>query len=103
MPIRPFSLPPNPSLVAVILIIRTRSGPRLVFHYPGVPEAIQRNTSWHFGSANSDSEEGGSSSDDDQTVGSDDTSTTSSRQTARPSIASQSRAAETISSRRTTR
>ncbi|KAH0172643.1 hypothetical protein KCU67_g1645, partial [Aureobasidium melanogenum] len=103
MPIRPFSLPPNPSLVAVILIIRTRSGPRLVFHYPGVPEAIQRNTSWHFGSANSDSEDGGSSSDDDQTVGSDDTSTTSSRHTARPSIASQSRAAETVSSRRTTR
>jgi hypothetical protein len=103
MPIRPFSLPPNPSLVAVIVIIRTRSGPRLVFHYPGIPEAVQRNTSWHFGSANSDSEEGGSSSDDDQTVVSDDESTTSSRQTARPSIASQSRAAETISSRRTTR
>ncbi|KAI4717412.1 hypothetical protein E4T48_06417 [Aureobasidium sp. EXF-10727] len=103
MPIRPFSLPPNPSLVAVILIIRTRSGPRLVFHYPGIPEAIQRNTSWHFGSANSDSEDGISSSEDDQTVASDDESTTSSRQTARPSIASQSRAAETISSRRTTR
>ncbi|KAI4736594.1 hypothetical protein E4T50_12901 [Aureobasidium sp. EXF-12298] len=103
MPIRPFSLPPNPSLVAVIVIIRTRSGPRLVFHYPGIPEAVQRNTSWHFGSANSESEEGGSSSDDEQTVVSDDESTTSSRQTARPSIASQSRAAETISSRRTTR
>ncbi|KEQ75025.1 hypothetical protein M436DRAFT_42449 [Aureobasidium namibiae CBS 147.97] len=102
MPIRPFSLPPNPSLVAVVVIIRTRSGPRLVFHYPGTPEAVQRNTSWHFGSANSDSEEA-SSSDDDQTVVSDDESTTSSRQTARPSIASQSRAAETISSRRTTR
>lgn len=103
MPIRPFSLPPNPSLVAVIVIIRTRSGPRLVFHYPGTPEAIQRNTSWHFGSANSDSEEGDSSSDDDQTVVSDNESTTSSRQTARPSIASQSRAAETVSTRRTTR
>ncbi|KAI5199589.1 hypothetical protein E4T39_06205 [Aureobasidium subglaciale] len=103
MPIRPFSLPPNPSLVAVIVIIRTRSGPRLVFHYPGVPEAIQRNTSWHFGSANSDSEDGGSSSDDDQTVVSDDASTTSSRQTARPSIASQSRIAGSTSTKRTTR
>lgn len=103
MPIRPFSLPPNPSLVAVILIIRTRSGPRLVFHYPGIPEAIQRNTSWHFGSANSDSEDAGSSSDDDQTVVSDDESTTSSRQTARPSIVSQSRGVGSISSKRTTR
>lgn len=103
MAIRPFSLPPNPSLVAVILIIRTRSGPRLVFHYPGVPEAVQRNTSWHFGSANSDSEESGSSSDDDQTVVSDDESTRSSRQTARPSIASQSRGLGSISSKRTTR
>lgn len=105
MPIRPFSLPPNPSLVAVILVIRTRSGPRLVFHYPGVPEAIQRSTSWHFGSAGSESEEAGTSSDDDQTVASDDESTSSSRQTARPSIA-QSRAgkgAESNSSRRTAR
>jgi hypothetical protein len=86
MPIRPFSLPPNPSLVAVILIIRTRSGPRLVFHYPGVPEAVTRSTSWHFGSAGSDSDDaGGTSSDDEQTVVSDDdASTTSSRHLPRP-------------------
>lgn len=29
----------NPSLVALLLTIRTRSGPRFVFHYPAIPEA----------------------------------------------------------------
>lgn len=30
-------LPPNPCLVAVILIINAKSGPRFVFHYPAHP------------------------------------------------------------------
>jgi nitrogen permease regulator 3-like protein len=29
--------PPNPSLVAIILVIQARSGPRLVYHYPPSP------------------------------------------------------------------
>ena len=31
------ALPPNPSLVALLLVIRNRSGPRFVFHYPASP------------------------------------------------------------------
>jgi len=67
MPIVPHSLPPNPSLVAIILIITTRRGPRFVFHYPGVPEPSQPTNSWAFGSIGSDSEDSGQSSDDDGT------------------------------------
>ena len=29
--------PPNPSLVAILLVVKTRSEPRLVFHYPPKP------------------------------------------------------------------
>ncbi|KAJ5158967.1 Nitrogen permease regulator 3 [Penicillium coprophilum] len=31
--------PPDPCLVAIILIVRSRTGPRLVFHYPRTPSA----------------------------------------------------------------
>ncbi|KAI5292226.1 Nitrogen permease regulator 3, partial [Ascosphaera acerosa] len=31
--------PPNPSLVAIIVIVKTRAGPRFVFHYPPQPDA----------------------------------------------------------------
>lgn len=64
MPIAPHSLPPNPSLVAIILIVTTRRGPRFVFHYPGIPEPSQPNNSWAFGSIGSDSEDSDDSSDD---------------------------------------
>lgn len=64
MPIVPHSLPPNPSLVAIILIITTRRGPRFVFHYPGIPEPSQLNNSWAFGSIGSDSEDSDDDSDD---------------------------------------
>jgi hypothetical protein len=30
-------LPPNPSLIAILLVIKTRNGPRFVFHYPELP------------------------------------------------------------------
>ena len=33
------ALPPNPCLVAILLVIKTRAGPRLVFHYPQSPSA----------------------------------------------------------------
>lgn len=29
--------PPNPSLIAIILVVRARSGPRFVYHYPPSP------------------------------------------------------------------
>ncbi|KAL1296854.1 hypothetical protein AAFC00_004475 [Neodothiora populina] len=64
MPIAPHSLPPNPSLVAIILIVTTRRGPRFVFHYPGIPEPSQQSNSWAFGSIGSDSESSDDSSDE---------------------------------------
>lgn len=33
----PVASPPNPCLVAILLVIQSRSGPRLVFHYPSDP------------------------------------------------------------------
>ena len=33
----PSLLPPNPSLVAILLVVKTKSEPRLVFHYPPKP------------------------------------------------------------------
>ncbi|KAF2145552.1 uncharacterized protein K452DRAFT_349068 [Aplosporella prunicola CBS 121167] len=44
-------LPPNPSLVAILLVIKTSSGPRLVFHYPPNPacssSALPANPQWY--------------------------------------------------------
>lgn len=70
-------LPPNPSLLALILTIRTRSGPRFIFHYPALPEPSQSATPWHFGSAGSDSESGDESSDTDADDHDNDDSSTS--------------------------
>lgn len=75
----PLTLPPNPSLLALILTIRTRSGPRFVFHYPAVPEPSQSASTWHFGSAGSDSESSGDDqSSDTDAEGDDDDSTSAS-------------------------
>lgn len=71
MPVAPHSLPPNPALVAIILIITTRRGPRFVFHYPGIPEPSQPSNGWAFGSIGSDSEDSDDSSDDEGTTTSD--------------------------------
>ncbi|KAF2401557.1 UPF0171-domain-containing protein [Trichodelitschia bisporula] len=47
----PVVLPPNPCLVAILLVIKTRSGSRLVFHYPPSPSADKAaagaDTHWH--------------------------------------------------------
>ena len=37
----PAAPPPNPCLVAILLVIQSRSGPRLVFHYPPHPLAAK--------------------------------------------------------------
>jgi len=39
----PTALHPNPCLVAILLVIQSRSGPRLVFHYP--PDPLSNKTS----------------------------------------------------------
>jgi hypothetical protein len=72
--------PPDPCLVAIILIVRSRTGPRLVFHYPPNPlsenrlkttksgRRISRTRTGH-GSKNTDSsssDESGLSSDEDE-------------------------------------
>ncbi|KAK7528913.1 nitrogen permease regulator of amino acid transport activity 3-domain-containing protein [Phyllosticta citriasiana] len=40
-------LPPNPSLVAILLVIKSLSGPRLVFHYPPHPAGSLSNQPTH--------------------------------------------------------
>lgn len=72
--------PPDPCLVAIILIVRSRTGPRLVFHYPPKPLSENRlktttkggrrisRTRSRQGAKNTDSsssDESGLSSDDD--------------------------------------
>ncbi|KAJ5160462.1 Nitrogen permease regulator 3 [Penicillium canariense] len=73
--------PPDPCLVAIILIVRSRTGPRLVFHYPPNPLSEHRlktttkggrrisRTRSRQGSRNTDSsssDESGLSSDEDE-------------------------------------
>lgn len=73
--------PPDPCLVAIILIVRSRTGPRLVFHYPPNPLSESRlktttkggrrisRTRTGQGSKNTDSsssDESGLSSDEDE-------------------------------------
>ncbi|KAF4534254.1 Nitrogen permease regulator 3 [Lasiodiplodia theobromae] len=43
----PNILPPNPSLVAILLVIKSLSGPRLVFHYPPHPVGPANATPQH--------------------------------------------------------
>jgi hypothetical protein len=45
------TLPPNPCLTAILLVTKTRAGPRLVFHYPSVPSlssaSSSHNANWY--------------------------------------------------------
>lgn len=80
MPIAPRTLPPNPSLLAIILIVTTRRGPRFVFQYPATPESQHPHSSQYFGSLGSeDSEDSDSSSEDEGTATSDADGDTGSR------------------------
>jgi hypothetical protein len=66
-------LPPNPCLVAIILVIRTRAGPKVVYHYPSTPSfstaSSSRNPAWYGSSGNftdpSDTSDSELSSDSD--------------------------------------
>ncbi|EWC48408.1 hypothetical protein DRE_02177 [Drechslerella stenobrocha 248] len=50
------SLIPNPSLVAILLVVRDTAGGNLVFHYPSLPRAgaAQNTSSWRIGETNTD-------------------------------------------------
>lgn len=67
MPTAP-TLPPNPSLLALFLIIRTKSGPRLVFNYPSHPTLTPPKSAWHFESSHAANSDSSSSSSDDDTA-----------------------------------
>lgn len=70
--------PPDPCLVAIILIVRSRTGPRLVYHYPPNPLSENRlktttkggrrtrNRQWARNTDSSSSDESGLSSDEDE-------------------------------------
>ena len=71
------ALPPNSCLVAVLLVIKTRAGPRLIFHYPASPSATSASSgidpAWYGASgsiaADSDVSSSDWSSDDGDTTG----------------------------------
>lgn len=71
------SLPPNPSLIAILLVTRSSTGPRLVFHYPAVPFTSPPTLVRHAGTATDDSAADGddwdtSSSEEEVTASGDD-------------------------------
>lgn len=74
------TLPPNSCLIAILLVIKTRAGPRLVFHYPPSPSATSGSSgldpAWYGtpGSNGIDSDNSASdwSSDDGDTTGDED-------------------------------
>ncbi|KAI5303165.1 Rab geranylgeranyltransferase [Ascosphaera pollenicola] len=62
--------PPSPSLVAIILIVKSRAGPRFVFHYPPQPSSSASSPSRRnsrLRSVSKEEGESGSSSDGDST------------------------------------
>ncbi|KAL8992717.1 MAG: hypothetical protein Q9169_006888 [Polycauliona sp. 2 TL-2023] len=64
-------LPPNPCLLAILLVVKINSEPRIVFHYP--PRPGQDNT--HFArylAAQDKDQDGSSSTDDDSTTSQDE-------------------------------
>ncbi|OJD38612.1 uncharacterized protein BKCO1_400067 [Diplodia corticola] len=70
----PNILPPNPSLVAILLVIKSLSGPRLVFHYPphpvGPANATPQHPQWYGTSGSTLTDD----DDDDSTSGSSSSS-----------------------------
>ncbi|OJD14247.1 hypothetical protein AJ78_05374 [Emergomyces pasteurianus Ep9510] len=66
--------PPDPCLVAIILIIQSRAGPRFVFHYPPNPSTVINNKSRRNSRPNNSakSSESSPSSDDDRSSSDDD-------------------------------
>ena len=72
-------LPPNPSLIAILLNVRTRAGPNFVFHYPAVPTADSTSSSYRKDgsavpdhSSRGDALSSGSSNEDEWSSADDD-------------------------------
>ncbi|KAL8978689.1 MAG: hypothetical protein Q9205_005792, partial [Flavoplaca limonia] len=63
-------LPPNPCLLAILLVVKINSEPRIVFHYP--PRPGQDNTHFTRLLAAQDNDRDGSSSTDDDSTSSQD-------------------------------
>src|SRR2546423_2306210 len=67
-----FASPPNPCLVAVLLVIQSRSGPRLVFHYPPEPLAAKTSDAQDIGYGSTSSGELSSSDIDPDNISTED-------------------------------
>lgn len=76
-PMQSTPLPPEPHLLAILLVVQSRTGPRFVFHYPPRPALYQdtarRQSSSYtaHGTNNSPSDDSGSSSSDETVWDSD--------------------------------
>lgn len=60
-----YSLPPNPCLVAILLLVKTTSEPRIIFHYPPKPGEDNSHFRDMFKESPADDESSSSSSDDE--------------------------------------
>lgn len=60
-----FPLPPNPCLVAILLVVKTTSEPRIVFHYPPKPGEDNSHFRDMFKESPADDDSSSSSSDDE--------------------------------------
>jgi nitrogen permease regulator 3-like protein len=74
--------PPNPCLVAIVLVVQSRAGPRFVYHYP--PNPLSDSSSQRRGAYRDD--DSSSSSDDDSSSSEDDDATTIGASSVRPHI-----------------
>jgi len=95
-------LAPNPSLVAIYFVVRTRSGPRFVFHYPPSPSATPPKQSWQHHHHHDDSSSD-SSDDDTTTVASDDADSADKASSGDHSIVSGIKSKSSTTARRTAR
>ena len=64
--------PPNPCLVAILLVIQSRSGPRLVFHYPPHPLSAKTSGTQEIGDESTSTGELSSSDTDTVTTSTED-------------------------------
>lgn len=64
--------PPNPCLLAILLVVQSRSGPRLVFHYPPEPLSNKQSHAQKKGGASTDVVSNSSSASDTGAPSTDD-------------------------------
>ncbi|KAI9814423.1 MAG: Nitrogen permease regulator 3 [Pycnora praestabilis] len=70
------TLPPNPCLVAILLVVKSRNGPRFVFHYPphAREDGISSHSAWGdaYGTSSSLTDDSSADSDDQEWSSEDD-------------------------------